>query len=58
MLTFSTTGIPSYDFSSSVGGLIERAAHVELELELRQEKSKAIALGRNKGVRNHFLNGR
>lgn len=44
MLTFSSAGIPSYDFSPSVGGLIERAAHVELELELRQEKSKAIAL--------------
>jgi len=44
MLTFSTTGIPSYDFSSSVSGLIARTADVELELELRQEKSKAIAL--------------
>ena len=44
MLTFSSAGIPSYDFSSSVSWLIERAAHVELELELRQAKSKAIAL--------------
>ena len=44
MLTFSSAGIPSYDFSSSVSWLIERAAHVELELELRQAKSTAIAL--------------
>ena len=44
MLTFSSAGIPSYDFSSSVGGLIERGAHVEFELELRQAKSTAIAL--------------
>lgn len=44
MLTFSSAGIPSYDFSSSVSWLIERAAHVELELELRQAKSKTIAL--------------
>jgi hypothetical protein len=44
MLTFSSAGIPSYDFSSSVSWLIERVAHVELELELRQAKSTAIAL--------------
>lgn len=44
MLTFSSAGIPSYDFSSSVGGLIERASHVEFELELRQAKSTAVAL--------------
>lgn len=44
MLTFSIAGIPSYDFSSSVSWLIERAAHVEFELELRQAKSTAIAL--------------
>lgn len=44
MLTFSCTGIPSYDFSSSVSGLIARAADVELELELRQATSAAIVL--------------
>ena len=44
MLTFSSAGIPSYDFSSSVSWLIERAAHVDFELELRQAKSTAIAL--------------
>ena len=44
ILTFSSAGIPSYDFSSSVSWLIERAAHVELELELRQATSTAIAL--------------
>ena len=44
LLTFSSAGIPSYDFSSSVRGLIERAAHVEVELELRQAKSTAIDL--------------
>ena len=44
MLTFSSTGIPSYDFSSRVSGLIERAAHVEIELELRQATSTTIAL--------------
>ena len=44
MLTFSGAGIPSYDFSSSVSWLIERAAHVEFELELRQAQSTAIAL--------------
>lgn len=44
MLTFSKAGILSYDFSSSVSWLIERAAHIEVELELRQAKSSAIAL--------------
>ena len=44
MLTFSSAGTPSYDFSSSVSWLIERAADVELELELRQATSTAIAL--------------
>ena len=44
MLTFSSTGIPSYDCSSSVSGLIKRAAHVEVELELRQVKSTATDL--------------
>ena len=44
MLTFSSTGIPSYDFSSRVSGLIERAAHVELELKLRQATSTVIVL--------------
>ncbi len=44
MLTFSSAGIPSNDFSSSVSWLIERAAHVDFELELRQAKSTAIAL--------------
>ena len=44
MLTFSSAGIPSYDLSSSVSWLIERAAHVELELELRQATSTAITL--------------
>jgi hypothetical protein len=44
MLMFSSAGIPSYDFSSNLRGLIERAAHVEHELELRQAKSSAIAL--------------
>jgi hypothetical protein len=44
MLTFSSAGIPSYNFSSSVRWLIERAADVELELELRQATSTAIAL--------------
>ena len=44
MLTFSSAGIPAYDFSSSVRGLTERATHVELELELRLATSTAIAL--------------
>ena len=44
MLTFSSAGVPSYNASSSVSGLVERAAHVELELELRQATSTAIAL--------------
>ena len=44
MLTFSSAGIPAYDFSSSVSWLIERAAHVEFELELRLATSTAIAL--------------
>jgi hypothetical protein len=44
MLTFSSAGTPSYDLSSSISWLIERAAHVELELELRQTTSAAIAL--------------
>jgi hypothetical protein len=44
MLTFSGAGIPSYDVSSSVRGLAERATHVELELELRLVTSTAIAL--------------
>ena len=43
MLTFSSAGIPLYDFSPSVSWLIERAAHVELELELRQATSTAVA---------------
>ena len=44
MLTFSSAGIPAYDFSSSVSWLIERAAHVEFELELRLATSTAIVL--------------
>ena len=44
MLTFSSAGIPAYDFSSSVNWLVERAAHVEFELELRLATSTAIAL--------------
>lgn len=44
MLTFSSAGIPSYDVSSSVSWLTERAAHVELELDLRQSTSVVIDL--------------